>query len=92
MSLLGLYLITVLVLMSMGLQCISPFARLLAAGAAVALAIYATVNVAMVIGVLPVVGAPLPLFSYGGTSMLTTMFLFGLAMSAYVNRDEKFGS
>ena len=91
-SLLGLYIITVLVLMSMGLQCKSQFARLLAAGAAIALAIYATVNVAMVIGVLPVVGAPLPLFSYGGTAMLTTMFLLGLAMSAYVNRDEIFRS
>lgn len=89
-SLLGLYLITVLVLMSVAVQCKSPFTCLLAAGAAIALAIYATVNVAMVIGVLPVVGAPLPLFSYGGTSMLTMMFLFGLAMSAYVNRDEMF--
>ncbi len=91
-SLLGLYLITVLVLMSMGLRCKSQFARLLAAGAAIALAVYTTVNIAMVIGVLPVVGAPLPLFSYGGTAMLTTMFLLGLAMSAYVNRDETFRS
>ena len=88
MSLLGLYLLTVLVLMSMALRCKSQFARMLASGAAIALIIYTIVNVAMVMGLLPVVGAPLPLFSYGGTAMLTTMFLLGLAMSAYLSRDE----
>jgi len=89
-SLLGLYLVTALVLMSMAVRCKSQFARLLASGAAIALIIYTIVNVAMVIGMLPVVGAPLPLFSYGGTSMLTTMVLIGLAMSAYLSRDEVF--
>jgi len=89
-SLLGLYLVTSLVLLSMAVRCKSQFARMLASGAAIALIIYTIVNVAMVIGLLPVVGAPLPLFSYGGTSMLTTMFLMGLAMSAYLSRDEIF--
>ena len=89
-SLLGLYLMTVLVLMSMALRCNSQFARLITTGAAIALIIYTIVNVAMVIGMLPVVGAPLPLFSYGGSAMLTTMFLLGLAMSAYLSRDEIF--
>jgi len=89
-SLLALYLVTTLVLMSMALRCNSRFARLLGAGAAIGLVVYTIVNVAMVIGLLPVVGAPLPLFSYGGTSMLTTMFMLGLAMSAYLSRDEIF--
>jgi len=89
-SLLGLYLVTALVLLSMAVRCKSQFSRLLASGAAIALIIYTIVNVAMVIGLLPVVGAPLPLFSYGGTSMLTTMVLLGLAMSAYLSRDEVF--
>ena len=46
------------------------------------------INVAMVTGLVPVVGIPLPLVSYGGTSMMTLMIGLGLAMSAYVHRDE----
>ena len=41
----------------------------------------------MVMGALPVVGIPLPLMSYGGTSMLTTLVGLGLAMSAYIGRE-----
>ena len=43
-------------------------------------------NVAMVIGLLPVVGVPLPLMSYGGTSMMTVMFGMGLLLNVQVNR------
>ena len=46
----------------------------------------------MVIGLLPVVGMPLPLISYGGTAMLTTMACFGLILSAHMHRDEKLSS
>ena len=45
------------------------------------------VNVAMVMGLLPVVGMPLPLVSYGGSAMLTLMFGFGLLLNVYVHRD-----
>ena len=48
--------------------------------------IYLFVNVAMVIGLLPVVGVPLPLMSYGGTSMMTVMFGMGLLLNVQVNR------
>jgi rod shape determining protein RodA len=48
--------------------------------------IYLFVNVAMVIGLLPVVGVPLPLMSYGGTSMMTVMFGMGLLLNVHVNR------
>jgi rod shape determining protein RodA len=41
----------------------------------------------MVMGLLPVVGVPLPLISYGGSSMLATMISFGLIMNCYINRD-----
>ena len=43
----------------------------------------------MVLGLLPVVGMPLPLISYGGTAMLTAMSCFGLILSAYLHRDDK---
>jgi rod shape determining protein RodA len=46
---------------------------------------YMFVNVAMVSGLLPVVGAPLPLISYGGTSMLTVFIGFGVVASANVH-------
>jgi len=47
--------------------------------------LYMFVNVAMVTGLLPVVGAPLPLISYGGTSMLTVFIGFGIVASAIVH-------
>ena len=47
---------------------------------------YFFVNAAMVAGMLPVVGVPLPLVSYGGTSMLTLMAAFGIMMGAYTRR------
>jgi rod shape determining protein RodA len=65
------------------------FARLIAAGIAVVLGLHVSVNVAMVIGLAPVVGVPLPLVSYGGTSLLTFMFGLGLALSALIHREDR---
>jgi rod shape determining protein RodA len=45
------------------------------------------INIAMVTGLIPVVGVPLPLVSYGGTAMVTIMIGIGLLMSVYVHRD-----
>ena len=45
------------------------------------------VNIAMVMGLLPVVGMPLPLVSYGGTAMVTLLFGFGLLLCVFVHRD-----
>jgi rod shape determining protein RodA len=45
------------------------------------------VNIAMVMGILPIVGMPLPLISYGGSAMMTLMFSFGLLLCAFVHRD-----
>ena len=47
-----------------------------------AIFIYITVNLSMVLGLLPIVGSPLPIMSYGGSSMLATMIGFGIVMSA----------
>ncbi len=72
-----------------GIRSRSWFGRLAAIGAASIIAFYTIFNVAMVIGLLPVVGMPLPLISYGGTALLTVMACFGLIISAYMHRDDK---
>jgi rod shape determining protein RodA len=63
------------------------FGRLLASGLTTTIFLYVFINIAMVMGVVPVVGVPLPLVSYGGTAMLTVMVAFGLIMNVYVHRD-----
>jgi rod shape determining protein RodA len=45
----------------------------------------------MVMGLVPVVGVPLPLISYGGTAMIAVLVGFGLVMSVYINRDIRIG-
>lgn len=62
------------------------FERLVAGGLSLTFFIYVFVNIGMVIGVLPVVGVPLPLLSYGGTSMLVVMSTFGIIMSIHTHR------
>ena len=49
--------------------------------------LYVFINMAMVMGLIPVVGIPLPLVSYGGTSMMSLLIGFGLVLSVYVHRD-----
>ncbi len=80
----------VLLLLVMALRCASPFARLVIAGTSGMIFIYMFINVAMVSGLVPVVGVPLPLVSYGGTSMMTIMISMGLTMCVYVHRGQGF--
>ncbi|MEO1725327.1 MAG: FtsW/RodA/SpoVE family cell cycle protein, partial [Pseudomonadota bacterium] len=61
-------------------------ASLLTLGIAVAFFFYFAVNMAMVMGLIPVVGVPLPLVSYGGSAMLVLCIAFGLIQSAHVHR------
>jgi len=65
------------------------FGRLLVAALAVNFFLYVFINVAMVMGLIPVVGVPLPLVSYGGSAMLFILAGFGLLMSMYVHRGEE---
>jgi rod shape determining protein RodA len=65
----------------------SQFARLLAAGVTVTFFLYVVINIAMVTGLIPVVGVPLPMISYGGTAMVTVLTGFGLLLSADIHRD-----
>jgi rod shape determining protein RodA len=65
----------------------SQFSRLLAMGITLNFFFYIMINGLMVMGLIPVVGIPMPLLSYGGTAMLTVMFGFGLLMSVHVHRQ-----
>ena len=67
------------------------FGRLLAMGLTSNLFLYVFTNIAMVMGVIPVVGVPLPLISYGGTAMLSVLIGFGLVMNIYIHRDVRIG-
>lgn len=67
-------------------QAQSSFARLLAGSISLTFLVYVFVNVGMVTGLLPVVGVPLPLVSYGGTSMVTLLAGFGILMSIHTHR------
>ncbi len=89
--LLLLYLAILFVILAVALRARSQFARLIAMGMATILFLHLTINMAMVMGALPVVGVPLPLVSYGGTAMFTLMIGFGLVMSANIYRKERLG-
>jgi rod shape determining protein RodA len=65
----------------------SQFGRLLAMGITLNFFFYIMINASMVMGLIPVVGIPMPLISYGGSAMLTVMFGFGLLMSVHVHRQ-----
>jgi rod shape determining protein RodA len=65
----------------------SQFGRLVAMGLTLNFFFYIMINAAMVMGLMPVVGIPMPLVSYGGTAMLTVMFGFGILMSVHVHRQ-----
>jgi rod shape determining protein RodA len=88
-SLLALYLLVLLFIAYMALRCRSTFARLVASGIGLCLFTYVFINVAMVTGLVPVVGVPLPLVSYGGTSMVTMMIGLGFVLNAHVNRGVR---
>tara|TARA_A100001011_G_scaffold295353_1_gene307644 strand:- start:1758 stop:2882 length:1125 start_codon:yes stop_codon:yes gene_type:complete len=65
----------------------SDFGKLYCYSFATAFFVYIAVNMGMVLGLLPIVGAPLPIMSYGGSSMLSIMFGLGVAMSCKIHKD-----
>jgi len=89
--LLGLYVLLFVYGYAIAFNSRNHFGRLLAIGLTVNLFCYVFINMAMVMGLLPVVGIPLPLISYGGTAMLTVLVGFGLLICVYVHRDLKIG-
>lgn len=84
--LLLLYLAIIVRCLYMANQVQDTFGRLVAGGFILTFFVYLFVNIAMVIGLLPVVGVPLPLISYGGTSAITLLGSFGIIMSIHTHR------
>ena len=85
-SLLVLYLFVVARSLFLAMQTQDTFARLLAGSIALTFFVYVFINAGMVTGLLPVVGVPLPLVSYGGTSVVTLLAGFGILMALYSHR------
>ncbi|MHB1303439.1 MAG: rod shape-determining protein RodA [Acidiphilium sp.] len=89
-ALLGLLAAMVAMALYTALRCNHTFGRLAGLGIATNLFLYCFVNLAMVMGFIPVGGVPLPLVSYGGSALTAVMLGFGVLMSIHVHRDVEF--
>ena len=89
LGLLGIFLLIFISALTTALRCKHNFGRYLILGIGVNFSLYVFINISMVMGLIPVVGAPLPLVSYGGTSMLAALIGFGLMMSCNIHRHSK---
>ena len=87
-GLLILYAIIIIRIIRIGVISRSNFSKLFCFGFAFSIFIYIVVNLSMVLGLLPIVGSPLPIMSYGGSSMLATMIGFGIVLSAKINHRQ----
>ena len=90
-GLLLIYIVIIIRIVNTGVISRSYFAKLFCYGYASAIFFYITVNMSMVLGLLPIVGSPLPIMSYGGSSMLATMIGFSIVMSARINHKQIIG-
>ena len=88
LALLLIYIIVIYRVLRIGAISRSYFAKLFCYGYGSAIFFYVTVNMSMVLGLLPIVGSPLPIMSYGGSSMLATMIGFAIVMSAKINHKQ----
>ena len=84
-----IYVMIIYRITAIGRQARNNFAKLYCFGFASAFFVYVAVNMSMVLGLLPIVGAPLPIMSYGGSSMLSIMIGLGIVMSCKVYQDEE---
>ncbi len=91
LGLLALYTLMIGYGFVIALGCSNHFGRLLGLGIVTNFSLYVFINTAMVMGLIPVVGVPLPLISYGGTAMLAVMFGFGLLLNVGVHREARLG-
>ena len=89
LALLILFTLVIVYAFAIAFRSRSQFGRLLGLGIAVNFFLYAFINTAMVMGLIPVVGVPLPLISYGGTAMIALMLGFGLLMNVGIHRDVR---
>ena len=86
--LLIIYSIIIMRIIRIGVISRSNFAKLFCFGFAFGIFIYIVVNLSMVLGLLPIVGSPLPIMSFGGSSMMATMIGFGIVLSAKINHKQ----
>jgi rod shape determining protein RodA len=91
LGLIGLYTLLLVYGIAIAMRSNSHFGRLVGMGVTVTFFLYVFINIAMVMGLIPVVGVPLPLISYGGTAMMTLLIGFGLLMGVWVHRDVVIG-
>ena len=87
-GLLLIYIVIIIRIVYIGVISRSYFSKLFCYGYASAIFFYITVNMSMVLGLLPIVGSPLPIMSYGGSSMLATMIGFSIVLSAKINHKQ----
>ena len=86
--LLLIYAIIIYRIVSIGASSRSYFGKIFCYSFGAAIFVYIAINMSMVLGLLPIVGSPLPIMSYGGSSMLATMIGFGIVMSAKVHNQQ----
>jgi len=91
LTLISLYLLLMIYGYAIAFRSTSQFGRLVALGMVTTVFLAVFINMAMVMGLIPAKGVPLPMVSYGGTSMIVTMIGFGLLMNAWVHRDTRIG-
>jgi rod shape determining protein RodA len=84
----GLYALLLMSGLAIAMRCRSMFASLIAAGVTATLFFHVLINIAMVMGLLPVVGVPLPMLSYGGSIMFSSLMGVGLILNAHINRED----
>ena len=75
--------------LAIGLGCRNQFGRLVALGITIQFFLYVAINMSMVMGLIPVVGIPLPLVSYGGSAMMTLLLGCGLILSVSIHREQR---
>lgn len=90
-TLIGLYTLLLAYGFFIAMSSRNHFGRMVAMGVTVTFFLYVFINIAMVMGLIPVVGVPLPLVSYGGTAMLSLMFGFGLLLCVHIHREQTIG-
>jgi rod shape determining protein RodA len=86
--LLLIYAIIIYRILAIGAASRSYFAKIFCYSFGASIFVYIAINMSMVLGLLPIVGSPLPIMSYGGSSMLATMIGFGVVMSARVHNQQ----
>lgn len=91
-ALLMIYTFIVIVLFWCAKTCRNRFGQLVCFGFMLNFFIYYSINISMVLGLMPTVGVPLPLMSFGGSSLISLLFGFGLCQNAHIHKDQQLSS